>query len=296
MKTFMRSYNAIIIFLILIYSFSLFIEINIKSTKCSFCLLFFLLPTYLLLVLFIPFLHKQQKREWLFVIGGILYLLVKFLIFEREINSTTFYYTIFIELVILLIGIGLAFHAAESSLRLQKSIDHIILPKLGHRVYDDMHLAKRIVEHEFIRGRRYSHPITTIVVDPAMNPIEAEEKIDEAFQEVKESIKGNYITQKIAQIIEDETRLTDIVIEWDQQGRLVVVCPETTAETSQVLIDRIQTAVSKQMGILLNYGVASFPNDAHTFDALLEKAESEVGKKPGLILGGKAEVLKPIVS
>jgi hypothetical protein len=143
--------------------------------------------------------------------------------------------------------------------KLQKSIDHVILPKLGHRIYNDIAMAKRIVEHEFIRSRRYNHPITTIVVEPGLDNFEGEEIIEEAINEIRESLKAKYVAQKLAQIIEDETRITDIVIELNDQGQLIIVCLRQRLNIRR-LIDRLQTAISKQVGIpyQLWYGILSY--------------------------------------
>jgi len=54
------------------------------------------------------------------------------------------------------------------------------------------------------------------------------------------------------------------------------LCPETNAASSEILRQRIQTAVKSSLGVSLTIGVASFPDDALTFEELLHKASAKL--------------------
>ncbi len=289
MKNLYRSYILLLLYFICVYSLFQLLERMKLPYSLSIGLLLVFLPIYLLLILLVPLLQRQ-KKEWLIGLGGCLYAGLKVGFYLGSMEMRWMLISSVIEITILAIGVWMAATVVSYTNKLQKSIDHVILPKLGHRIYNDIAMAKRIVEHEFIRSRRYNHPITTIVVEPGLDNFEGEEIIEEAINEIRESLKAKYVAQKLAQIIEDETRITDIVIELNDQGQLIIVCPETTTQDSQGLIDRLQTAISKQVGIPINYGMASFPTDAPTFEAILEKAQTQVMKRPNYVLEVKPSI------
>ena len=73
-----------------------------------------------------------------------------------------------------------------------------------------------------------------------------------------------------------QVRLTDLVVETDEDGRFLIVCPETTSENSILFAKRLQTAVKENLGVALAYGIATFPEDARTFEAIVDKAEAKL--------------------
>jgi GGDEF domain-containing protein len=67
-----------------------------------------------------------------------------------------------------------------------------------------------------------------------------------------------------------------MVIEQREQGRFIVLSPETSAENSAMLVQRIQAAAVEHLGVNVKCGVASFPDSALTFDDLVHQAENRI--------------------
>lgn len=204
-------------------------------------------------------------------------------------------YVSFTEVMFLSIGILLTYRLNQEFIKMRCSIENVILPKHGHRIYEDSEMARRIIEHEFIRGRRYNHPITAVVIEPNQDTIHEDSIYQQALLEIQQTLHGQYLANKLTQVIEKETRLTDLVVEWDKQGRFVIICPETTAESSTRMIERLESAVKDNLGISILYGIASFPNDARTFDAVLEKAEAQLSPQSDLYLQYSENTDKSVV-
>lgn len=68
----------------------------------------------------------------------------------------------------------------------------------------------------------------------------------------------------------------DTVLEDRKNGRFIILCPEIDGQNSTVLIERIRMAVSRQLGIEVQCGTASFPDTALTFEELVNRAESQL--------------------
>ncbi len=245
--------------------------------------IFLLIPIISIAIIGVPLL-RCMKIANLFIFGIIIFLIISITDYTILSHTLGNIYLLFTEFVLYLISIYLCYQYNQNFSDLEKSIENVILPKHGHRVYDDKDMARRIIEHEFIRGRRYNHPISAIVVEPNQHSFEDEAIVKQALQEIQQSLRGHYLLNKLMNILERETRLTDLVVEWDRQGRFVIICPETTADSTSKLIDRLNKAVQEEMGIILSFGIASFPNDARTFDAVLEKAESHLSSPIDLLL------------
>jgi GGDEF domain-containing protein len=62
----------------------------------------------------------------------------------------------------------------------------------------------------------------------------------------------------------------------DRRGRFIVLCPETDLENASLLARRITQAVSERTSLHVLWGVAAFPEEALTFDDLLQKARERL--------------------
>jgi len=280
LKQFMRSMLILLIFWAIVFNIEKLAQISDQTVPGIHLFVLILMPIIGILIIFIPFFQPQN------LIFSLLGAFILFLILSVATNTQPFsnFFLTLIEVILLLAGTYLAHLVANNFLAVQYSIENVILPKHGHRVYDDRDMAKRIIEHEFIRGRRYNHPITAVILEPNQSEMNSTAAIEQVTREIQEAIKGHYYSNKIMQVLENETRLTDLVVEWDKQGRFVIICPETTAESSTKLVDRLQSAVKENLGLSIAYGIASFPNDARTFEAVLEKAEEHLISPDGLLL------------
>jgi len=280
LKQFMRSMLILLIFWAIVFNIEKLAQISDQTVPGIHLFVLILMPIIGILIIFIPFFQRQN------LIFSLLGAFILFLILSVATNTQPFsnFFLTLIEVILLLAGTYLAHLVANNFLAVQYSIENVILPKHGHRVYDDRDMAKRIIEHEFIRGRRYNHPITAVILEPNQSEMNSTAAIEQVTREIQEAIKGHYYSNKIMQVLENETRLTDLVVEWDKQGRFVIICPETTAESSTKLVDRLQSAVKENLGLSIAYGIASFPNDARTFEAVLEKAEEHLISPDGLLL------------
>jgi GGDEF domain-containing protein len=62
----------------------------------------------------------------------------------------------------------------------------------------------------------------------------------------------------------------------DKYSRLIVLCPETNNEDSRILAARISEIVYEKTGVKVEWGFATFPDDALNFDDLVDKAVSKL--------------------
>ena len=80
---------------------------------------------------------------------------------------------------------------------------------------------------------------------------------------------------KIGQILSDYARNTDMVLR-DRDGSFILICPETDNKNMSILANRINGAVLKSLDVDIHWGSASFPDEAITFDDLVQTAKQRL--------------------
>lgn len=126
---------------------------------------------------------------------------------------------------------------------------------------------------EMARSRRHGRPLTVTVL--AADPVSVEVATEMAAAEIQQAIRQRYVHGRLARTIADQLRRSDLLFVDPATGRFVVVSPETSAEGSRLLVERIRSAVEPTM-ISLAAGYAGFPDHALTFEQLVERAQDHM--------------------
>lgn len=204
----------------------------------------------------------------------IIYLAARSLVFqELPVFSGDNTFVTITELTILSIGVFFAYGVAVHQREFESFVEKVTMPTitppvLGGRDADEQ------VRLEFIRSRRHNRPLALVVVEPIPGSIDAELK--RSVQEIQRKMTQRFLVASLAQLISTEARRTDLVISRNENGRFVILCPETSSEGSLRLIERIQMVSMERLGISIVYGMASFPDEALTYDDLINKAEFQM--------------------
>jgi hypothetical protein len=291
LKPLLNSIYFLIVYLCIFFNLDRFNTPNAEKIFGFHPFIYVLFPILILFFLTVPIL-RRRNIFLLYGFGCIAYGITFVLSgISLPVQNNNLYSSI-IEVFLLLIAIYLVNQFNQHIINQQELVEKVILPRYQYRVYTDRDMARGIIEHEFIRNRRNNHPITAVIFENNPENVKDDTITKQTMQEIQSTLQGQYIANKIMQIIENETRLTDLVVEWEKQKRFVVILPETTVESSTTLINRLQKAVKDNLGISIPYGIASFPNDGLTFNAVLEKAEEHITAPEDLVLlftenGGK---------
>ena len=139
---------------------------------------------------------------------------------------------------------------------------------------------------ELTRSRRYHHALSLLIVE-----LEKSEPLHDKmrFDGLQKDLLQRLAIAKVGQIISERARETDLIIR-DKSGRFLVLCPETDYENSSVFARRIGQAVEENMGAGIVWSSASFPDEALTFEELLERAERRLSTDEILPVKGDVSV------
>jgi hypothetical protein len=91
------------------------------------------------------------------------------------------------------------------------------------------------------------------------------------IEEVQRRGVRKYIDSRLAQVINNCVSDCDVVAYRDD--RFFVICPELARDKTEAVSRRLREAARRELGLALNIGSATFPEEEVTLGGLLERAE-----------------------
>ena len=221
---------------------------------------------------------RHQKLWYSIAFWGLIFFLSKTLLFDSQpILGGKYTFITLLELFPYFLAVYLNKVFAVELDHAARLIDEAIVPQLSHQVYQ-FEKAGPVIETEFMRSRRYDYPICTLVVEPENGagnwPLD--EDLERAVRAIETRIREKYASTELAETIANLTRQTDFVIDMDIPGRFMLICPDITRENAEKFQERLLEKVYETLGVHLQCGVAEFPEDAPSFDGVLEVAVSRL--------------------
>ena len=216
----------------------------------------------------VPFLRKVSVYAWVSAWLGA-YLLIRGLSWQVDPPGGEYLYLTLIECGLLAIGVVLIRDLDQQLKDYEGALAEIGLPKVSQKVYawDE---AADLVKTEFIRSRRYNHPISLMIIEPTADSLKTQ--LSRSKRDIQRIMMDRFMHTSLARLAAGEARRTDLVIELESDKRVLVLFPETEPEGLSIFSERIRHMAQEELGLALNFGIASFPEDALTFEDLQQKA------------------------
>ena len=211
-----------------------------------------------------------------------LYLLGKTVVFPAQplIGGSNTYLTI-TELTMMSLILLIAYQVAGAVNDLGETVANITLGDVSDRV-KALDKAQDDIKKEFIRSRRYQSPLSIMVLNVQSD--EPEISIKDTAEEILRVMVKRYTANKLIRFLDQELRRTDLVL--DQKNnteQVILLLPETDFKKSNILAQRISSKIAEQLGLDVKYGLASFPDQALTFESLVDQAKRQSFESTGLI-------------
>ena len=177
------------------------------------------------------------------------------------------------ELFLLIVSIYATYELLKFLGELEAVVERVTFPSSQQRVLR-MSEALEDIKTEFIRSRRYNRPLSILLVQPTASSFQR--RLQQTVLEIQNNMLNRYLSTSLARLIMNEARRTDLVLEHDQNGWFVVICPETTRDGIQALTSRIKETAGQNLNLTLKIGASNFPDDALTFEEMLQQAELQM--------------------
>jgi hypothetical protein len=203
-----------------------------------------------------------------------IYFLCKIFLFnDRLIIGGIYTYLTITEVSLLSVLIWLGHKVAYTLHDFEEAIANISLAQVGSRVRP-LEKASDAIKGEMLRSRRFHRPLSVVVIIPEPESIKA--RLHHIVQEIQRAMMARYVFTSLAHVISNYVERTNLVIEHSEQNRFILLCPETEAADTDQLIEHIRTIAAEKMGVSLACGAASFPEQALTFEELINQAEKNL--------------------
>ena len=198
--------------------------------------------------------------------------LVLLQIIDRDLSADPSEFAVIIlEFVLLEAGVWFAHQLAMQIGHAESIMDALALSAFPNRAHNIEEESQRI-KIELTRSRRYHRPLGLVVIE---SESEDQKTTREMLKSIQQDLLNRFTSARVGQIINDRIRQTDLVLR-DHRGRFVVLCPETDLDSTILLANRIAQAVKERTILNVLWGVAAFPEEALTFDDLLQKASERL--------------------
>lgn len=176
-----------------------------------------------------------------------------------------------IQLLLIVLSSILAYDVGRRVGELDKTLEGLSSSAYPNRARD-IQDSKDLISAEITRSRRYHHPLSILAIrleKPKSKSgwKELESLADDMFQ--------RFAIAKASQIFSDLARSTDLVL-LDRDGQFVLICPETNLANISIMAERMEAAVEEGLNAKIDWGIAAFPDEAITFDDLLQTAQKRL--------------------
>lgn len=176
-----------------------------------------------------------------------------------------------IQLLLVVISAALAYDVGKRTGQLDKTLEGLSSSAYPNRARD-IQDARDLIAAEITRSRRYHHPLSILTF--RLN-LQRNKKTWKGYEPLEIDMLERFTVAKISQILSDLARNTDIVLR-DKDGQFVLLCPETDTNNVTILAERISATVNESLKTDIDWGSAAFPDEALTFDDLLQTARGRL--------------------
>ena len=256
-------------------------------------------PVYLLTIIAVVMVllvrwMKALPPAALILLWTAMYFAVKILfISQRPLVGGIFTYLSFTELGLFLVAVFLTQNVALNLEEYEQALKNFAFATNSkiNRVQE----AQEKIQAEIYRSRRFQRPLSIIVLESDMNGKHS--GTDRLVQDAQRMFLDQYLSTMMARELSSQLRQTDLLLEHNKKGKLVIVSPDTDQTGIVNMINRLQV-LTNGAEFSINFGAATFPSHGLTFEQLLEQAEANLhqqnngGLKVDPIEGEKNQVLK----
>ena len=149
-----------------------------------------------------------------------------------------------------------------------------------HDEHQPFETGQAQIYREIRRARRHQRAAALLAVTAAETSGEsATKRLQETplyrfVEEVRSETLEKYVSARLAELLVAE--LGDLAIVTKRNNHFVTLLPETDRERVQEITRKLQIAAKEKLGLQLKIGMSTFPDEAVTFESMLENAETEM--------------------
>lgn len=134
--------------------------------------------------------------------------------------------------------------------------------------------GQEMIYREIRRARLHHRPAAILSI--SASPASIQVSLSRFIQEAQQELIQHYIRARMANLLVNKLKDQDVVTVRD--GHFIVLLSEIEGSKVNVVTTRLKTAAKKQLGLDLEIGISTFPDEAITMESLIENAEARMSK------------------
>ncbi len=171
------------------------------------------------------------------------------------------------EICILAVTIILVRWVSNGLGEFEEAVVHITIGQ-HDRLPESFSTSQGEMYRELRRARHYQRPLALMAIGVEKKSMEV--AVDRMVQEVQQAMVREYVLSDVAKKLVDG--LEDYNVIARRNEHFLILLPEVSSNDLPALVARLRQAMAEQTGVTLQIGCSSFPEDAVTFDSLVEQA------------------------
>lgn len=265
MRKLQDSILSLLIHLIILFNIER-LDLNARDVIDLDTIIYVLAVAAIILILSFKRLAAIRQPVLISIAAG-MFFIVK-LLSNRPLVGDIYTYLSFTELGLFLVAVFLAQNVAINMRELEQNAHTFSFANI--RKVRRVQEAYKEIEAEIYRSRRFRRPLSVIVLEHDSNDLKT--NLKNITENAQRAMMEQYFSVILAKELAAQLRETDLLLENDKNGRLLILSPDTGVEESETLIKRL-TSLTKGTEFSIKFGAATFPDHALAFEQLLEHAE-----------------------
>ena len=222
-----------------------------------------------LTIIFIPF-FSRWSFPMLAVLWFTIFLVFKLIVMsQRPLLGDLYTYLSLTEGGFLLLLVYQARELASKLLDLRQMAEYVALANTGINL-PQLDEAGAKIRREMTRSRYYHRALSVLVIKPEQ--YSQARVVPRLMKEIEMAVAERCMAVKLAEVLGEQLRVVDTVLEDRENGAFVIMCPEVDGLGTSLLAEQIRQTVTAHLGLTVYCGTASFPDEAITFESLVSEA------------------------
>lgn len=275
MRRMRNSILSLLIYVIVLFNIER-LDVGEKQNVVNLETAFYVLTMLAVLaILFVKQLSKLQ-RSVLLGVWITTYFVVKFILTtQHPLFGGIYTYLTITELCLFVLAVLLAHNVALQIEDFEQAVENF--------TFADIHKVKQIqeanteIQDEIYRSRRFHRPLSIVILEHAVKKDLVH--YNKLVQDAQRAVVERYASVMLSRELIAQLRRTDILLGTEKRSRLVIFSPDTGVNEAETLVNRLR-ALADTEDISVNFGAATFPDHALTFDDLMNRAEENLSHKP----------------
>jgi GGDEF domain-containing protein len=195
------------------------------------------------------------------------------ILFNYEIGGTNFSITV-TEICAVGVSLGLARQVGKALGKLQDEITQISFGH-GEDGTRDFNVEQTQIYREIRHARRYGRPAALMAISASEKSINL--ALHRFIEGARNNITRKYIASQVAKLLTEELHDSDKITQ--REDHFIVLLTETNWENALSVVNRLKASAEEKLHVKLNIGLSTFPDEAITFERLLETAEDKMNSE-----------------